>query len=91
MKLKEIKKTTTVKRELSQASLDAFQIKHSYVQPGYRLCADIPMKIMFENTPSVHLTVYRGIFDTIGDSLDSLNMLRMRSGLHLFDYIWLYI
>ena len=50
------------------------------------MSADIPMKIMFENTPSVHLSVYR-----IGDSLDSLNMLRIRSGLHLFDYIWLYI
>ena len=22
--------------------------------------ADIPMKIMFENTPSVHITIYRG-------------------------------
>ena len=44
--------------------------------------ADIHMKIMFENAPSVHLTVY---------SLDSLYMLRMRDGLHLFDYIWLYI
>ena len=32
--LKDIK---TVKRELSHASLDAFQMKHSYVQPGYRL------------------------------------------------------
>ena len=26
------------------------------------ICAAIPMKIMFENTPSVHLTVYRGNF-----------------------------
>ena len=24
------------------------------------MSADIPMKIMFENYPSVHLTVYRG-------------------------------
>ena len=37
---------------------------------------------MFENTPGVHLTVYRG-----GASLESLNMLGMRSGFHLFDYI----
>ena len=42
MKLKEIKKKETVKRELSHASLD------------------IPMKVIFENTPSAHLTVYRG-------------------------------
>ena len=54
------------------------------------MSADIPTKIMFENTRSVHLTVYRGT-STIGDSLNSLNMLRMRSGLHLFYYIWLYI
>ena len=54
------------------------------------MIADIPMKIMFENKPSVRFTVQREYL-TIGDSLDSLNMLRMRSGLHLFDYIWLYI
>ena len=53
--------------------------------------ADIPMKIMFENTPSVHLTEKQRENSTIGDSLDSLNMLRMKSGLHLFDYLWLYI
>ena len=46
----------------------------------------IPMKMLFENTPSVHLTVYRG---NIGQ-LEPV-MLRMRSGLHLFDCIWLYI
>ena len=41
---------------------------------------------MFENTPSVH---------EVGDSLGSLNMLRMRSGFHLAEYkerkIWLHI
>ena len=46
--------------------------------------ADIPMKIMFENTSSVHLTEKQRENSTIGDSLDSLNMLRMKSGLHLF-------
>ena len=32
-------------------------------------------------------------YSTIGDGLDNLNMPRMRSGLHLFDYtcIWLFI
>ena len=49
------------------------------------MSADIPAEIMFENTPGVHLTVYRG-----GARLESLNMLGMRSGFHLFDYIWLY-
>ena len=38
----------------------------------------ISMKITFENTLSVHLTVCtQGEYSTIGDSLDSLNMLRM--------------
>ena len=36
MKLRD-KQTTTVKRELSQVSLDASQMKHAYVQTGYRL------------------------------------------------------
>ena len=40
--------------------------------------AVISMKITFENTLSVHLTVcIQGEYSTIGDSLDSLNMLRM--------------
>ena len=27
------------------------------------MSAEIPMKIMFDNIPRVHLTVYRGIFE----------------------------
>ena len=45
------------------------------------------MKIMFENTPSVHLTVFRGKIRQLETSLDSLNMLRMRGALPLFEYI----
>ena len=58
MKLKEIKKN--VKRELSQASLcvsNETQFSTVWVQV---MSADIHMKIMFENKPSVHLAIYRG-------------------------------
>ena len=53
-------KTTTVKRELSQVSLDAFQMKQRYVKPGTGSECIHSYEIMFENTSSVHLTVYRG-------------------------------
>ena len=53
------------------------------------MSAEIPMKIMFENIPRVHL--YTVGYSKIGDSLGSLNMLRMRSGLHFFYIIYGYI
>ena len=77
----------TLKRELSKVSLDVLQMKHSYVH----LSADIHMRKMFKSTPSVRLALYIGNKNSIGDSLDSLNMLRMRGDLHLFGHIWLYI
>ena len=55
----------TEKHELSQDSLDVFeaQVSTAWVQV---MSADIPMKIMFENTTSVHLTVYRGNIRQLG-------------------------
>ena len=58
-KLKEIK--NPVKYELSQDSFRCIpneaQLCTAWV---HVISADIPMKIMFINKPSVHLTVYRG-------------------------------
>ena len=55
MKLKEIKKKT-VKREFRCVSNET-QLCTALVQV---MSAAIPMKIIFKNTPSVYLTVYRG-------------------------------
>ena len=53
------------------------------------MSADIPMKIMFEKT-ECSLNCIQREYSTFGDSLDSLNMLRMRSGL-LFLIVYGYI
>ena len=50
--------------------------------------ADIRVILMFENTMGVHITVLRGIVRQVETALVKvcLNMLRLRSGLRLFDY-----
>ena len=57
--------------------------------PGVQVMnADIPMKVL--KTRREPFNCIQRNYSTIGDNLDSVNMLRMRRSLHLFDNIWLY-